>query len=286
VLRFAPSPNGYLHLGHAYSALLNAKLARETAGRFLLRIEDIDIQRSRAAYVDAIFEDLAWLGLEWETPVIRQSARFALYAEALSRLDCMGHVYCCTCTRLEISNRARQAEANGERPWPRDPDGAVLYPGTCRAQRAIDSLSKPFVQRLALARAIEAAPHPLTAAVFLPELPLDTRTMEVRPQAWGDVVLSRKDTPGSYHLCVVLDDAVQGVSHIVRGQDLEPATGIHRLLQILLGLPAPAYHHHKLIVDDAGAKLSKNLRSRSLRSLREEGATPLDIKRLLGFGSS
>jgi glutamyl-Q tRNA(Asp) synthetase len=279
VFRFAPSPNGYLHLGHALSALLNAELARAAGGRLLLRIEDIDPTRCRPEFEQAIYEDLAWLGVAWEMPVRRQSEHLDDYRAVLARLDAQGLIYPDFASRAEIARRVG-AHA-GE--WPCDPDGAPLYPGSAddpaeRARRM--AAGEPHALRLDMARAITCAG----------ELHWDERgddgardAVLAQPQAWGDVVLARKETPTSYHLSVVVDDARQGVTDVVRGRDLFPSTSVHRLLQALLGLPAPAYRHHRLILGDDGRKLSKSTRATALRELRVEGATPSDIRRMVGL---
>ena len=274
VFRFAPSPNGFLHLGHAYSALLNFELAQDCGGRFLLRIEDIDVGRARPEFEAAIYEDLAWLGLEWERPVRRQSEHFDDYAKALERLDALGLLFACTCTRGDI---ARHAPKDG----PRDPDGAPLYPGTCRDKPRLpvrDVLRQGGVAvRLDMDKALALAPPDLAWREFgVGEVP-------ARAEDWGDVVLARKDTPASYHLAVVVDDALQGVTDVVRGKDLFWATGLHRLLQQLLGLPAPDYRHHELLLDAQGEKLSKSRLSKTLRDLRAEGVTPEQARAMAGF---
>jgi glutamyl-Q tRNA(Asp) synthetase len=278
VFRFAPSPNGELHLGHAYSALLDFTLAEAAGGRFLLRIEDIDMTRCRPAYEAGIFRDLAWLGLRWETPVRRQSEHFADYAAALARLEAMGLVYPAFLTRAEITARGREPGR------PRDPDGAPLYPGDDRdldpavaAERMAAGM--PYALRLRMDRAAAA----VGALGWSETGEGTTLTVPADPRAWGDVVLARKETPTSYHLSVVVDDAEQGVSHVVRGRDLFHATSVHVLLQRLLGLPQPVYHHHRLIVDETGRKLAKSDRDTSLRALREAGATPADIRRMVGL---
>ncbi|MCK1743600.1 tRNA glutamyl-Q(34) synthetase GluQRS [Bradyrhizobium sp. 139] len=286
VFRFAPSPNGFLHLGHAYSALLNFDRARETGGRLLLRIEDIDATRCRPEYETAIYEDLAWLGMAWETPVRRQSGHLADYHTALEKLSALGLVYPAFESRAEIAKLVAAREAAG--PWPRDPDGAPLYPGTAKSlsadecDRLIDS-GAPYALRLDMARACRRV-----AALTWTELgegPDGERgIVSARPEAWGDVMLARKETPTSYHLSVVVDDALQGVSEVVRGQDLFHATSVHRLLQVLLDLPEPAYRHHALLLDEAGRKLSKSGRSTGLRELRDAGASPADVRRLVGLG--
>jgi glutamyl-Q tRNA(Asp) synthetase len=285
VFRFAPSPNGYLHLGHAFSALLNFDLARQNGGRLLLRIEDIDLSRCREEFEVAIYEDLAWLGIAWETPERRQSEHLADYRAALERLASRGLVYPSFETRAEIAKLVAQREARG--PWPRDPDGAPLYPGTAKllssGERArLFETDTPYALRLDMAAACAQAadlfwaehgegPHGEAGAVA------------ARPEAWGDVILARKETPTSYHLSVVVDDALQGVTEVVRGQDLFWSTSVHRLLQQLLGLPQPTYRHHRLILDAAGRKLSKSTEATGLRELRAGGATPANIRRLVGL---
>jgi glutamyl-Q tRNA(Asp) synthetase len=285
VFRFAPSPNGYLHLGHAYSALLNFDLAQRTNGRFLLRIEDIDTIRCKPEFEAAIYQDLAWLGIAWEAPVRRQSEHFALYRDAIERLSAEGLVYPSFESRAEIASLVAQREADG--PWPRDPDGAPLYPGEARLlssaarQRLLES-GAPYALRLDMA----------AACARIGELNWtergrgpggETGEIEARPQAWGDVILARKETPTSYHLSVVIDDALQGVTEVVRGEDLFWSTSVHRLLQVLLGLRAPLYRHHRLVPDTSGAKLSKSTGATGLRELRATGAAPVDIRRLVGL---
>jgi len=276
VFRFAPSPNGRLHLGHAYSALLNFELARRHGGRFLLRIEDIDVARSRLEYVAGIFEDLRWLGLSWEEPVRHQSQHFASYRAAADRLAALGLLYPCFASRSEIEAAAILS----------DPDGAPVYPGLWRGADAGEvarrkAAGEPFVMRLYMAGA-ERLAGPLVVASFEQDDPFTLEARPAEPARWGDAVLQRKETPTSYHLAVVVDDALQGVSHVVRGTDLEAATDVHRLLQALLGLPAPAYHHHHLITDEKGRKLAKSLRDTSLAELRRDGASPEDIRRMVG----
>ncbi|WP_354115914.1 tRNA glutamyl-Q(34) synthetase GluQRS [Bradyrhizobium sp. LA7.1] len=286
VFRFAPSPNGLLHLGHAYSALLNFDRARETGGRLLLRIEDIDATRCRPEYETAIYDDLAWLGIAWETPVRRQSEHLAVYRAALEKLSALGLVYPAFESRAEIARLVTAREAAG--PWPRDPDGAPLYPGDARSLSAgerdrLIASGVPYALRLDMA----AACRHVAGLTWneLGEGPDGERgIVAARPEAWGDVILARKETPTSYHLSVVVDDALQGISEVVRGQDLFHATSVHRLLQVLLDLPEPAYRHHALILDEAGRKLSKSGRSTGLRELRAAGATPAGIRRLVGLG--
>jgi glutamyl-Q tRNA(Asp) synthetase len=256
VTRFAPSPTGRLHLGHAYSALLAHDHARERDGTFLLRIEDIDAGRSRPEYVDGIFEDLRWLGLEWDGELLYQSERLPLYAEALGRLKEAGLVYPCFCTRADIAASAAA---------PQGPDGAPAYPGTCRRLCEPD-LSKPHAWRLDVAKAVARA-----GALYWHDGETEVRA---EPERFGDVVLARKDTPASYHLAVTVDDAAQGVTDVVRGRDLFAATDVHRLLQALLDLPTPAYHHHDLLTDAEGNRLAKRHRAPTLVDLRSAGADP------------
>jgi glutamyl-Q tRNA(Asp) synthetase len=283
VFRFAPSPNGYLHLGHALSALLNFEMARAAGGRLLLRIEDIDAARCRPQYEHAIYEDLAWLGMTWEEPVRRQSAHFDDYRAALAELDRLGLIYPSFESRGEIAALVAARETHA--PWPRDPDGAPLYPGNARTLSPAErgrrmATGKPYALRLDMSAAI-ARTGPLTWSETGDS---DLHgAVAVAPQMWGDVVLARKDTPTSYHLSVVVDDARQGVTHVVRGQDLFWSTSVHRLLQVLLGLPAPSYHHHRLVLDADGQKLSKSTRATALRALREGGASPTDIRRMIGL---
>jgi glutamyl-Q tRNA(Asp) synthetase len=285
VFRFAPSPNGHLHLGHAYSALLNFDRARATGGRSLLRIEDIDATRCRAEFETAIYEDLAWLGIVWETPVRRQSAHFDGYRAALDTLTAQGLTYPSFESRAEIARLVAQREARG--PWPRDPDGAPLYPGTAKSLPADErarliASGAPYALRLDMAAARRRVAG--LAWTELGEGPDGAcGSIPAAPQAWGDVILARKETPTSYHLSVVVDDALQDVSEVVRGQDLFHATSVHRLLQVLLGLPEPAYRHHRLIRDAAGEKLSKSTRATGLRDLRAAGAGAADIRRLVGL---
>ena len=281
VFRFAPSPNGYLHLGHALSALVNFDMARAAGGRFLLRIEDIDAARCRPHYEQAIYEDLAWLGITWEEPVRRQSAHLDDYRAALGRLD--GLLYPSFETRGEIARLVAERERHA--PWPRDPDGAPLYPGDARSLAAAErrrrmEAGEPYALRLDMAAALAR-----TGALSWIEIDCGGKTTSVAasPQMWDDVVLARKETPTSYHLSVVIDDAEQGVTHVVRGQDLFAATSVHRVLQALFALAAPIYHHHRLILDADGQKLSKSTRATALRALRETGASSADIRRMVGL---
>lgn len=285
VFRFAPSPNGELHLGHAFSALFTESMAYRCGGRFLLRIEDIDRDRSRPEYEARIYEDLAWLGITWEEPVRRQSEHFAEYAAALERLEALGVVYPCFASRRDIAAAcARRGIALT------DPDGAPLYPGLFRNADPAEvaarmAAAEPYALRLDMRKAIALARdktgRPLTYRTFT----ADGREVdrEAAPERWGDVVLARKETPASYHLAVVTDDALQGVTHVTRGMDLAAATDIHSVLQVLLDLPRPVYRHHRLVLDAAGRKLSKSAKAQSLRALREEGTTPDAIRRMLEF---
>jgi glutamyl-Q tRNA(Asp) synthetase len=285
VFRFAPSPNGYLHLGHAFSALRNHDMARKAAGRLLLRIEDIDAARCRPQFEAAIFEDLAWLGVTWEAPVRRQSEHLDTYRAALERLEAQGLIYPSFESRAEILRLA--AERESQAPWPRDPDGAPLYPGDAkrlsRAERARKiAAGAPFAFRLDMERALaQAGALDWSEAGRGPAG--ETGTIAAVPQAWGDVILARKETPTSYHLAVVVDDALQGITHVVRGEDLFRSTGVHRLLQALLGLPAPIYHHHRLILDSDGSKLSKSTQATGIRELRAQGIAPREIRKMVGL---
>lgn len=268
-LRFAPSPNGLLHLGHAYSALLNTHFAAKLDGEFLVRVEDIDTTRCTPELAEACLADLRWLGLAFPEPRV-QSRHFADYAKALDALNAEGLLYPCFCTRADLA-----AHHSGT-----DPDGAPLYAGTCRnlTRNAITTRmqsSTPFALRLNMARALETIDAPLTYQAF--DAQLNITTIPCTPERFGDVVLMRKDTPTSYHLSVVVDDAMQGITHIVRGQDLEAATDVHVLLQHILGLPTPLYHHHALLKDEDGTKLSKSRFSETIQTLRANGARPEEI---------
>jgi glutamyl-Q tRNA(Asp) synthetase len=281
VFRFAPSPNGELHLGHAYSALLDFELCRRAGGRFLLRIEDIDPDRSRREFEDGIYRDLAWLGLEWEEPVRRQSQHMDEYRAATGRLGELGLVYPAFMSRAEIAAATRDPS------WPRDPDGAPLYPGNDRDLSETDAGARiaagtPYALRVRIEEAATKA-GPLDWQEEGTGPSGETGTVTADPAIWGDFVVARKEVPTAYHLAVVVDDAAQGITNIVRGRDLFYATAAHRLLQKLLGLSAPAYHHHHLVTDESGRKLSKTDRATSLRALREEGASPADIRRLVGI---
>lgn len=286
VFRFAPSPNGRLHLGHALSALTNERFALRMGGRLLLRIEDIDRERCTRALEQALREDLAWLGIGFEPSVRRQSEHFCDYAAALASLQARDLVYPCFCSRQQVRAAVTDREASSGHAWPVDPDGVPFYPGTCRAYDRTTAQTRiaaaePHVLRLDMARALAAAGGELSYVVF-DEAGL-AGTVAAQPARWGDVVLARKDVPTSYHLAVVIDDALQGVTHVVRGRDLEAATDIHVLLQRLLRLPTPRYHFHELLTDETGRKLAKSRQSESLADLRARGATAEVIRRRLGF---
>ena len=323
VTRFAPSPTGFLHLGHAFSALIAWRRAREAGGRFLLRLEDIDPGRCRPDYAAAIEEDLAWLGLDWDGSVRVQSTHLAEYQAVLDDLKARGLLYPCFCTRADIAREVAEAASaphapdgkishapdgrtphapdgrtphapdgrtphapDGRTPYapdgrtPHAPDGAIPYPGICRrlsidARTARIAGGEPFALRLDMPRAVAS----VGALTFQDETQGMVACMPLR---FGDVVLARKDAPASYHLCVTHDDAVQGVTLVTRGEDLFESTHVHRLLQALLGLPVPQWHHHRLVCDESGKRLAKRDAARSLRSLRETGRTPAGIRSLIG----
>lgn len=277
ILRFAPSPNGPLHLGHALSALVTWDAAQRLGGTALLRIEDIDTARCKPEYVAGLFEDLNWLGLSWPEPVLYQSERFEIYAEAANRLRAMDLLYPCFCSRSDIAQNATGT----------DPDGAPLYPGTCRhmsnAER-IERLERGDAVQFRLdTEAAMARTGMLTFSAVGPGILDRPQIRYARPERWGDVVLQRKDMPTSYHLSVVVDDAAQAITHVTRGRDLEAATDIHVLLQMLLSLPTPLYFFHRLLLGDDGQKLSKSKGSQSLADLRAQGWTPDDVRRAVGL---
>lgn len=277
VTRFAPSPSGRLHLGHAYSALVARHAARQNGGRFLLRIEDIDPGRCRPEFDAGILEDLAWLGLTWEEPVMRQSQRIDAYAAALADLEKRNLLYPCFCTRKDIQ---REIDAAGHAPHPAGPEGPV-YPGTCRQvsddeRAARITAGEAHAIRLRMDDAVSAAGplafHDWTAGA-----------VTVDAAVFGDVVLARKDVPTSYHLAVVVDDAAQGVTLVTRGDDLLPATHVHRVLQKLLGLPKPDYAHHPLLTDSDGRRFAKRDRSLTLQAMRDAGKSAADVRAEAGF---
>lgn len=273
--RFAPSPTGYLHRGHAFSALTAYAAARAADGRFVLRIEDIDVTRCRPEYEAAIYEDLAWLGLSWETPVRRQSEHLADYQAALGRLEADGLLYRCFRTRKEVAEEIARAphgamEAFRGAPLPPEEEARRLAAG------------EPFAWRLSLAAA-EARLGGFSGLTFVEEGSGEARLVQARPELGGDVVLARKDVGVAYHLAVVLDDALQGITHVVRGEDLAEATHVQRLLQALLGLSTPTYHHHRLLTGPDGRRFAKRDRSETLRELRARGVSPETLRRQLGF---
>ncbi|HVX36710.1 MAG TPA: tRNA glutamyl-Q(34) synthetase GluQRS [Hyphomicrobium sp.] len=281
--RFAPSPNGLLHIGHALSAIIAHDTARANGGRFLLRIEDIDLERRRPEYVSAIYEDLSWLGLTWEEPVLVQSEHFNAYLAAADKLIAMGLLYPCFATRSEIAAAADPQKA--------DPDGAPVYPGLWKGASgeqvgARMAAGDTPALRLDMDGALKAlcakrGEEPLTFTEVTEDG--SRQTVVAEPQRWGDAIIVRKDVPASYHLSVVVDDARQGVTHVTRGRDLFAATDLQRLLQELLDLPEPVYSHHRVICWADGRKLSKSNQDMGLRALREEGATPADIRKVIGL---
>ena len=284
VTRFAPSPTGLLHLGHAHAALYAADLARQSGGRFLVRIEDTDRVRSKAEFEAAIEEDLMWLGLDWERPVRRQSEHFDDYAKALERLKSLGCTYPCFCTRKEI-----EAEFRASVSAPHGADGPI-YPGTCRAMAESErglriARGDPCAWRLDVTKASAA----VGKAISFQELGAgpngESGTIAAQVESFGDFVLARKDAPASYHLSVVVDDALQGITLVTRGNDLFAASSLHRLLQELLGLPAPRYSHHRLVTDAHGKRLAKRDQATALRVLREQGVSAREVRARLGFTS-
>jgi glutamyl-Q tRNA(Asp) synthetase len=274
VTRFAPSPTGRLHLGHAYSALLAHGMARAAGGRFLLRIEDIDSTRCRPEFEAAILEDLAWLGLDWDGPVRRQSDHLAEYREALDRLAALQVIYPCFCARGEILAEIARA---GQAPHGRE---GPLYPGTCRGLSAAERQSR-IAAGAAHALRLDAGRAGAITGVLEFEDRLRGR-LRVDPGLLGDVVLARRDIGTSYHLAAVADDALQGVTLVVRGEDLLEATHVHRLLQHLLGLPAPEYRHHPLLRDESGKRFAKRNRAVTIEELRRSGCTPAEVRTMAG----
>lgn len=287
VTRFAPSPTGLLHLGHAHAALFAWHLARRAGGRFLLRIEDIDASRCRPDFAAAAATDLAWLGLNWDSEPRVQSAHLPEYRMALDRLDARGLLYPCFCTRADVAREVAAAGAapHGPMEGPEGGPDGVLYPGTCRrlgrAERQ-DRIGRgePHALRLDMAAALAAVPEPLDF------LELGRGPMRCDPGRFGDAVLARKEVPASYHLCVAHDDAAQGVTLVTRGLDLLPATDLHRLLQALMGWPAPAYAHHRLLVGPDGRRLAKRDGAPTLRALREAGYGPAAVRPMAGFADA
>lgn len=293
IFRFAPSPNGELHLGHALSAMIGHDWAKRIGGRFLVRIEDIDLPRTRDHFIHSILDDLTWLGLDWERPELRQSEHFADYAAAAKRLTELGVVYPCFATRGEIA-AAIAASANASLPERRDPDGAPIYPGLYRDMSSRDIAARrdkgePAALRLDMEKALAIAAKMRDGQLLtFRELAEDgtERIVKADPARWGDAVMIRKDTPASYHLSVVVDDARQGITHVTRGLDLYAATDLHRLLQVLLDLPEPRYHHHRLLLGPDGRKLAKSSHAPRLKDLRAEGATPAQVRARLGLSAT
>ncbi|MEM9306779.1 MAG: tRNA glutamyl-Q(34) synthetase GluQRS [Pseudomonadota bacterium] len=283
--RFAPSPTGPLHLGHAYSAFFASDLATADHGTFLLRIEDIDRARSRSHWEEQIFEDLQWLGLTWPQPVMRQSHRLKKYADAIGRLKSMNLLYPCTCNRRDIETAASAPQEGAP---PRfGPDG-MIYPGTCRARRFADIGATPHAIRLDIAKALKSLSDQNLLPLMFFEKAHDVSNPVVLSehdmvQNVGDIVLARRDMGTSYHLSVVVDDAAQGITDVVRGADLFDATQIHVLLQALLGYRVPHYHHHRLVRDKNGKRLAKRDYARAIAKFRADGCTPSDIRKMLGL---
>lgn len=283
ITRFAPSPTGPLHLGHAYSALLAHDMARAAGGKFLLRIEDIDRTRSRLHWEDQIYDDLAWLGISWDEQPMRQSDRLSEYKLALHDLWNRALLYPCTCTRRDISAAVSAPQEGAEPDF--GPDG-LIYPGTCREQYTrSSSFPKHDALRLDMQDALSATDQPEFCYTEYASGTDQTHCTPARSMVHdvGDIILSRRDFLGSYHLSVVLDDAAQGISHVVRGKDIQLATQIHVLLQKLFGLPTPTYHHHRLIRDENGKRLAKRDDARAIATYRAEGKTPGDIRRMVGL---
>ena len=283
ITRFAPSPTGPLHLGHAYSALLAHDMALAAGGKFLLRIEDIDSTRSRPKWEEQIYDDLAWLGISWDEAPMRQSDRLPEYKLALHNLWNRGMLFPCTCRRRDIAAAAGAPQEGAEPAF--GPDG-LIYPGTCREKTDRRSnFPEHEALRLDMQDALSAANQ---SEFCYSELSSEQDKTLCTPASdmvddVGDIVLSRRDFLGSYHLSVVLDDAAQGITHVVRGKDIQPATHIHVLLQTLLGLPTPTYHHHRLIRDETGKRLAKRDDARAIATYRAEGKTPEDIRRMVGL---
>ena len=273
VFRFAPSPNGNMHLGHAYSALSTYHFSQKMNGRFLLRLEDIDTNRCRQEFIDGIFEDLEWLGIEWEEPVRKQSEHFSDYKNALNKLEEKNLIYPCFATRKEVMEAIN---AQQKPVYPLDPDGVPIYPSLHKylSKHEVEKFireGQAYCYRLNMQAALESISNKASLNITYMNDEGETSIEIAEPQRWGDVIVMRKDTPTSYHLSVVVDDALQNVSHVTRGMDLKNATDLHRLLQELLGLPSPVYYHHKLLLDKNGEKFSKSKSSQSLKDLRTTG---------------
>ncbi|MCP4183225.1 MAG: tRNA glutamyl-Q(34) synthetase GluQRS [Hyphomicrobiales bacterium] len=295
VFRFAPSPNGYLHLGHAFSALINQKICKSVKGKMLLRLENTDISRCRNHFEEAIVEDLGWIGFEWQGEIRRQSDHFDHYAGILEDLECEGLAYPSFLSRRQINFLVAEKEKTLGKSWPRDPDGAVHYPGdeynlTSEIRQQMRDEHPNYAMRLNIKDAQNWFARQMPGALTWREMDCESKVSEAsiklvncHPLQWGDLVLGRQDIPASYHLACVVDDGIQGVTHVVRGKDIYPATALHRLLQEILGLPDPIYFHHDLIVDEEGNKFSKRHGQTSLRELREAGLQPNDIHRMVGI---
>lgn len=283
VLRFAPSPNGYLHLGHALSALIVWQWAKALDGKFLLRIEDTDISRSKSHFVDAIYEDLTWLGISWEEPVRVQSEHLPDYQTAIDQLWQRKLLYPAPASRTEIKQAVKGLD-EAQIPWPRDPDGSPFYPFSERDRaQTPETIPEDAPLRLDLGAALAELETQTLDASILANPSAQPQTIPLDPALWGDPLIRGRDRPVTYHLAVVIDDALQGVTHIVRGHDIEAATSLHRLLQTVLGLPAPLYHHHRLIMGADGRKLSKSEGAQSLRALRKAGLSrDALVERLIG----
>jgi glutamyl-Q tRNA(Asp) synthetase len=295
IFRFAPSPNGYLHLGHAFSALINQQICKSINGKMLLRLENTDISRCRNCYEEAIVEDLTWIGFKWQGEIRRQSDHFDHYAGVLDDLEHEGLAYPSFLSRRQINYLVTEKEEATGKSWPRDPDGAVHYPGNeCNLNSEIRQQMRDdnpnFAMRLNIKEAQNWLVRQMPGALAWREMDHESKASgayikqtNCHPQLWGDLVLGRQDIPASYHLACVVDDGLQGVTHVVRGKDIYPATAVHRLLQEVLGLPDPIYFHHDLIVDEEGNKFSKRHGQTSLRELRQAGLQPGDIHRMIGI---
>lgn len=287
IFRFAPSPNGALHLGHAHSALVNKQICDMLGGSYLLRIEDIDQARCTPELEHQMLEDLAWLGIEWDQTPRRQSEHFGDYQKALSQLRSQGLIYPAFMSRGDIRRAVAEKKQSGI-DWPSDPDGSPHYPGNERnwsreKQDTAVATNSKHTWRLDMAAALKLVPDDLSWDEFSADDPDKSVPVPAKPELWGDVVLARADTPTSYHLAVTVDDTMQNITHVVRGRDLYHATSVHRLLQQLLNLPAPRYHHHELVIDTDGRKLSKSDGDVSLRALRDRGIAAADIPNLFRF---
>ena len=289
VFRFAPSPNGALHLGHAYSAIVNQQICDMLGGKYLIRLEDIDRARCTPELESQMLDDLQWLGIQWDGEPRRQSEHFTDYQEALDKLRSRGLIYPAFMTRGDI-RRAVAEKTDAGLDWPHDPDGSPHYPGDEKQwsnsqQNELLATGQKHAWRLNMQAALSQVGKDLFWQEFDAGNPENLKSVTAHAQWWGDVVLARSDTPTSYHLAVTVDDALQNITHVVRGRDLYEATSVHRLLQELLDLPVPIYHHHDLVIDEDGRKLSKSNQDVSLRSLKERGVAPQDVPALFKFAS-